>query len=519
VPKVLEQPIGFWTHIFTALDSQSGVLHDADDLGLIYHTFADLPDSPLQRQDVIDRQREHHRRLLTTLADNDAQAKNEDERRLLALFVSPPSAERLRQAAENIRFQRGVRDQFARGLERSGLYLPVIRQVFKEAQLPAALTWLPLLESSFHPQAYSKAGAAGLWQFTLGTGRLYLTIDEAVDERFDVYRASMAAARLLRHNYAQLGTWPLAITAYNHGTRGLRRAVTELKTTDIGSIVHKYRGPSFGFASRNFYAEFLAVLHVVNHRDDFFPNTTEQQPERYHALTLNAYVTLSTLETYLGSDRQDIAAWNPALRQPVLETHLRISKGYTLRIPRQRMPRRELRARWAAVPRHLRFKSQLQPRAYRTRRGDTLSAISTQVGVSIQTIARQNLIRPPYRIRAGKVLRLPHHPITQPQYQVQPGEALSTIAEQVATSVPTLAKLNQLKRPYRLRAGQVLKVPELDTQFRAYWVFRGESLTSIAQRNGLTVEAIAALNDMKPSESLRAEQMLRLPRLQTISRR
>ncbi len=518
-PEALERHIAFWTHIFTAVETHGGVLHDADDVGVIYHTFGYLPASSGQRQDAIDRQREHYQQLLTALADNGVKARNDDEQRVLALFAATPSAERLREAAENIRFQRGLRDQFARGLERAGTYLPVIRRIFKQAELPEVLTLLPHLESSFHPLAYSKAGAAGLWQFTRGTGRLYLTIDEAVDERFDVHRASVAAARLLSDNYARLGTWPLAITAYNHGPRGMLNAVRALKTKDFGEIVQHYRSPRFGFASRNFYAEFLAVINVVNRHKHFFPDITERDPEPYHALKLNAYVTLSTLETYLGSDHRDIAHWNPSLRRSVRQTYLRIPKGYTLRIPKHLMKRVELRARWAAVPRRLRFKAQLRPRTYRARKGDTLSGIAERVGVPVKTMARQNRLKPPYRIRSRQVLRLPYHAVTQSQYRVQSGEVLSAVAERVVTTVSALAKLNQLKRPYRLRVGQVLQVPKLDTQTRQYWVFRGETLSSIAKRNGATVEAIAALNDLKPSSVMRAGQLLRLPRVQTISRR
>jgi LysM repeat protein len=183
------------------------------------------------------------------------------------------------------------------------------------------------------------------------------------------------------------------------------------------------------------------------------------------------------------------------------------------------MQRTELRARWAAVPLRLRYDAQLQARTYRTRRGDTLSAIATRVGVPVKTLARHNRLRPPYRIRAGKEIQLPYHPVTQDHYRVIPGEVLSVIAERVVATVPTLAKLNQLKRPYRLRAGQVLQVPQLDAQTRGYWVFRGETLTSIAKRNGTTVEAITALNDLQPSSIIRAGQLLRLPRLEMTSRR
>ncbi len=519
VPEALQPHIAFWTHVFTALDTKGGVLHDADDLRIIYHTLGNLPARPRERQNFIDRQRQRIKQHLIALADSGANASDEDGQRLLALFPSLPTPKRLRKAAERVRFQRGQRDQFARGLERSSAYLPAIRQIFKQAGLPEALTALPYLESAFHPRAYSKAGAAGLWQFIPSTGRLYLKIDDAVDERFDVYRASVAAAQLLRDNYRRLGTWPLAVTAYNHGVGGMSKAVVQLQTKDFGTIIQHYQSRTFGFASRNFYAELLAVIAVVNSRDIFFPGLTDHKPESYHALKLNAYVTLSTLETYLGADRNDLARWNPALRKSVRQTYLRISKGYTLRIPQNRMTQAELKSRWAAIPARLRFKKQLRPRTYRARKGDTLSAIASRLGVAIKQMARQNGLRPPYRVRAGKVLQLPYHAITQGQYRVQSGEVLSAIAERLVTTVSALAKLNQLKKPYRLRVGQVLKVPQLDSQSWRYWVAKGETLSSIAKRADTAIEAIAALNNLKPSASLQAGRILRLPRLQTTSRR
>ena len=121
---------------------------------------------------------------------------------------------------------------------------------------------MPHVESSFDPYAYSKVGAAGLWQFMRSTGRRFLRIDAAVDERLDPYRATEAAAQLLSYNYRLLGSWPLAITAYNHGAEGMRRAREQLGTDDIVRIVRDYHSPTFGFASRNFYVSFLAALTV-----------------------------------------------------------------------------------------------------------------------------------------------------------------------------------------------------------------------------------------------------------------
>lgn len=114
------------------------------------------------------------------------------------------------------------------------------------------------------PRARSKAGAVGLWQFIKATGKRYLTITRRRDDRRDPIRATEAAARLLKHNYEALGSWPLAITAYNHGKEGMLAARVAVGSSAIEDIISGYTGPRFGFASRNFYAEFLAALEVVH---------------------------------------------------------------------------------------------------------------------------------------------------------------------------------------------------------------------------------------------------------------
>src|SRR2546430_3740825 len=102
------------------------------------------------------------------------------------------------------------------------------------------------------------------------TGRRFLRVDRAVDERLNIRTATLAAARLLRENYEKLGTWPLAITAYNHGANGMKQAVDTVGTTDFGVVVQRYRGPLFGFASQNFYAEFLAAIDLVKNYKQYF---------------------------------------------------------------------------------------------------------------------------------------------------------------------------------------------------------------------------------------------------------
>ena len=161
-----------------------------------------------------------------------------------------------------MRFQLGQADRFRAGLIRAGAWEDYIRQTLTDMDLPVELVALPHVESSYNPLAYSRVGAAGMWQLTRSTGRRYLRVDSVVDERLDPFRATVAAARLLEHNHDVTGTWPLAITAYNHGAAGMRRAVRKLGTNEITTIVRQYRSRTFGFSSRNFYPAFLSYNFV-----------------------------------------------------------------------------------------------------------------------------------------------------------------------------------------------------------------------------------------------------------------
>src|SRR5262249_10547620 len=177
----------------------------------------------------------------------------------------------------------------AQGLVRSWAYLPEIERVFADAGLPSELTLLPHVESSFENRALSKVGAAGIWQIMPATGRRYLRVSDDMDERLNIRASTMAAAQILRENYDMLGTWPLAITAYNHGANGMKQAVAAVGTTDFGVIVQRYRGPLFGFASQNFYAEFLVAVDLVKHYKQYFGDILFEAPPR--PITIEARAT------------------------------------------------------------------------------------------------------------------------------------------------------------------------------------------------------------------------------------
>lgn len=409
VPKGLEDAVEFWLNVFTQYSTKQAVIHDTTHLSLVYDRVG--PDQ---------RQRGDGSRDLWRAAN---QARDRYARLLRGWASAPPRPEslpakerriyleirRLRyplsEAARNVRAQQGLREKFREGIIRSGLYIDRMREIFRQYGLPEDLTILPHVESSFDYRAYSRFGAAGIWQFTRSTGRLFLNINYDVDERRDPLLATHAAAKLLRKNYQDLGSWPLAITAYNHGPAGMQRAVRNTGTAHLPTIIRKYDGPVFGFASKNFYAEFLAARIAVKDSRKHFGPLHPMRPIQYKTFALPHYVSVETLTRHLPLSLEDIQDYNPALRPPILRGERYIPKDYVLRVPADRFQR--IRLLYASLPSPLKFPGQKQARWYQVRRGDSLSEIARRFNTSIPALIAANNLGNPRMIRAGAILAIP----------------------------------------------------------------------------------------------------------------
>ncbi len=405
-PAGLEPDIAFWTHIYTGVSSDGGVLHDARNLAVRYETLDFDGRSRGARYREISERREHYRRILERLAGGKREGLSAEERRVLALWPEGVGNQRLARAARQVRFQLGQSDRFLAGLRRSGRYRPYIERVLAERGLPAELVTLPHVESSFNPEAYSKVGAAGMWQFTRSTGRRFMRIDHVVDERRDPFLSTVAAARLLENNYAVTGSWPLALTGYNHGVAGMRRAARQLGTKDIETIVRNYRGRTFGFASRNFYVAFLAALQVDRQPEKYFGEIAFELREEHELLTVENYTSARGLAAALGIGIRDLERHNPALQHTVWSGNKHIPRGFTLRLPAGALGG-DAATLLAGLGPDTVFPRQLPDVIHTVARGDTLSGIATFYDVSVSDLVALNALRSRHHIRAGQVLRLP----------------------------------------------------------------------------------------------------------------
>lgn len=266
-PSCLTENVTFWKRVYAEVDVGEALIHDRDDLDKVYAVVR-LGGGNAQRQQSMKMLKEHYRYSLQSLADklNTPKQWSASEKSIAKLFrPSELTRSKLMQASENIRVQQGLKSRFDAGVRRSLQYLPTIKPILRQQKLPLDIAYLPHVESSFVNHARSKVGAVGLWQLMPQTMQLLMG-KKAVNHRTDPVTATVAAAKLLKQNYERTGSWPLALTAYNHGLGGVMRAVRRTSSTDLCKIIERYNSPSFRFASSNFYAQFLAARQIALQR-------------------------------------------------------------------------------------------------------------------------------------------------------------------------------------------------------------------------------------------------------------
>ncbi|HLN49715.1 MAG TPA: transglycosylase SLT domain-containing protein [Steroidobacteraceae bacterium] len=406
-PPELERDVRFWIRVYTEVTTDQGLLHDDWNLELVYEVLRfDPATSPSQRERRVAEAKAHYAALLRRFAAGETDDLAAHERRILHAFGENAKPADFIDAIGRIRFQLGQADRFHEGLIRAESWEAHIARVLEQHGVPKEIAALPHVESSFNPAAYSKVGAAGLWQFMPSTAKRFMRVDSLVDERLDPYTATEAAANLMLYNYRLLGTWPLAVTAYNHGPSGLRRAQEQLGTSDIAVIVKRYQGATFGFASRNFYVSFLAALEVDRNAESYFGPITRLPDTQNTPVELPDYIAIDDLAKAFNVDMGALKVLNPALRPPIWNGTRLVPRGYALRIP-GRLPETEIAAAWARLPPSERYVAQRNDGSHRVRRGETLAGIAAASGVGMTRLLAANGWSGAHTIERGAVVRIP----------------------------------------------------------------------------------------------------------------
>lgn len=347
IPADLRDRAGFWFDVYTKHDSNHRIIHHSLYPWIIFKIVdvsaivnSDTPKHLWMRRmkadKIVKEEALKIRATLKRLASRKRGAELSEPERELAGILAPLGGEPRKQALRalrSVRIQTGQRDFFVEGLQLSARYLPTMEQIFASHRMPVELTRIPFVESSFNRTATSKVGATGIWQIMDGTGRKFMKIDGTIDERRSPFKATEAAARLLKENHLILyRSWPLAVSAWNHGPGGIRLAAQRAGSRDLGKIVSRYRSRSFDFASSNFYCEFLAALHAERYSTEIFGPLDRASSERLTAVKLLRPIRFRELLDASGMRTEDLLALNPEISK-LAKQNLRLPAGFRLHLP------------------------------------------------------------------------------------------------------------------------------------------------------------------------------------------
>ena len=365
-------------------------------------------------------------------------------------------------------------------LSRSTRYLPMMKNVLRENGLPEDLVYIALIESGFSPKAHSRANAVGYWQFIRSTGKRFgLKVDPFTDERRDPVLSTRAAADYFKALYSLLGSWHLSMAAYNVGENRVKRAVNRYHTTVFWDLIKQRR--SFPAETKQYVPKFIAAVKIARDPEKYgFTGLTYEDPLSYDTVALQSPISLTKLANNINVDVEELTLLNPKFRTDFVpiakngETVVRIPVG---------------------------------------RATDALAALSLSVTTQ------------------PKVLEAEYY-----YYRIKRGDTLSTVARKHRTTVSQIRRLNDLSNRVVLRVGRTVKVPDpggdgikLASAVSAgarqpsgaaavsegstpasHVVRRGENLSVIANRYGITVADILKLNGLGSRSVLRRGQKLKL---------
>lgn len=315
VPEGLRKSVDFWIQIYTKYTTQQGVFHVAGDTEKILGEFDLTQVYANQKWSPVRRELE-------------AELLIKRQKRLLA--------SRFKIDVKKIRLQMGLRDRMQEAIKISGYYLPQMERIFEQEKIPKELTRVVFVESSFNIFAESKVGASGLWQIMPRVSKSYKYMQEAQDLRNHPIYATKLAASILKQNYQILKSWPLAVTGYNHGVGSMRKHVKKYKSNDISYLINNVDArTSFGFASRNFYATYLAALWVESHANLYFPEPVYKYQElKVRSVKVVKPMPYHELLGYFGQDRLKLLLYNPHIKKSYLKAGKSLPKGVVANLPK-----------------------------------------------------------------------------------------------------------------------------------------------------------------------------------------
>lgn len=373
-------------------------------------------------------------------------------------------------------------------------YMPIFEQALEQEGLPLELKYLPVIESALNPDAVSRVGATGLWQFMLSTAKgLGLEVNSLVDERRDPIRSSELAAKYLKQLYEIYGDWSLAIASYNCGPGNVNKALRRAGggKQDFWDIY--YYLPK---ETRGYVPAFIAANYVMTyHNDHNIGNALAKRPVLTDTIHITQRVHFDQISEVLGIPVEELRVLNPQYRRDEIPGDIR---PYALTLPSKQVysyivsedsivnhNSAKYARRTTAVPggEISDSETQLVVKYHKVKRGETLSIIARRYGVSVSTLKKWNGLRSS-RLKTGQRLRINTY------QRVTKKEEPETVQEELAE--------NKVEQPVEKPNTTVQQSVDVDTKYHT--VRRGETLGLIAERYGVTVSRLKDWNDLRSNK-------------------
>ena len=560
-PDAIKRRVDFWIQVFKGWGMESAIFHDPDKPERVYSVLNTGEGCGRGVRKEIKKERKRLKNLLNKVArkvESGSVMTSDDEQHIASLF-SNTSSKRIRSAGDKIRCQSGVKDSFLSGLQRFNRYRYLVDTVLSQYNLPKDIRYLPFVESSYNPKAYSKAGAAGMWQIMPKTARnLGLELDATIDERLDPEAATHAAARYLtksKKSITELANsikpgiddseiYPFVITSYNFGLNGMRRAIRAIEPNYL-KVIQEYKSPSFQVAVKNFYASFLAARHVAINSASYFGNVSQSDKLYYNTVVLQQPTSLDRIKKVFSVTESDLKPLNLGLTRFIWNGWRMLPAGYQLKLPFKSDGYRS----------EVSFMASLAPETaptgaqeYVVRKGDTACAIARALRINCRELINVNQLGKRGLIRIGQKLLIPGNvsvvaekvsksPDTQAvsrtmqnttttSYKVKKGDSACLIAESFNVSCRELISANKLGRKATIVIGQKLTIPgQQDVQKNQtdqtqitgldennkYLVRKGDFACGIANRFGVNCNALKKLNKLNKRATIFPGQRLSIP--------
>jgi len=364
-------------------------------------------------------------------------------------------------------------DYVNRMVDRSQKYLFHIVEEVEKRNMPTEIALLPMIESAYNPQAYSRSRASGIWQFIPSTGKNYgLEQNWWVDNRRDVTAATDAALNYLQKLHGMFGTWDLALAAYNAGEGTVQRAIDRNRRAGLPTNYQSLRLPP---ETRNYVPKLQAIKNIVNNPERF-GLTIDSIPNRayFARVTAPKQIDAKLAAQFAEISLEEFSALNPSYNRPVITSN---DETHQFLLPT-----------WAAE----RFTSNLEGydkpltswQTYSAKRGERMDKIAKKFGIHVSQLRNVNNLSNSKKLRSSQPVLVPaaysaqsdlgaanlkaNEPTTELDesvpslsspiiHKVRRGETLHALAEKYDVDVNTLVKINRLKST-KVKAGQVIRL-------------------------------------------------------------